>query len=52
MTWARCDETVAAGHNMNWVVMMRTILIAIWCCQGKWWFGHRMMMGWVVGEWI
>ncbi len=50
VTWLRCDESVATGHNMNCVVMMRTRLIAIHCCQGKWWFNNVTVIGWVVGR--
>ncbi len=42
MAWARCDGLVAAGHNRNWIVMMRIRLVAV--RQGKGWCGNAMVM--------
>ncbi len=47
LAWARCAEEVVTGHGRNNGVMMRASLVAIWSCQGKWWCGNVMVMGWV-----
>ncbi len=33
MVWARCNEAGVAGHKMNWVVMLRARLVAMWSGQ-------------------